>query len=403
MSIKKLDTDLWQLRIKYRDAKGKTKDLRRRFSGSYVGAKAVHAELVALRAKGELATWLQASQETVNGEPSAAVSVREFSEIWLRKYAKPEMKPSSYKTAEADLRLHALPVLGDRLLPSIRPKDITNLMGPIKRSRSARTANRVRTNLSSMFAYAVREEYIDRNPIDKDRVPRLKERKKGRFENFMLPEEARRFMDEMARHPVHKRRFPLYLFLLESGVRFGEIAALLLKDCDLQAGRAYVYRSVHQGVPSSTKGEDERVIPLSDTLRQALQFHVANQRRSRQRNPHRLVFPSDSGGYMRPETLRWSMRTVKKVAGIDKRVTIHGLRHSFCTMLALDGFSALQIAVRAGHSDAATSQRYIHLAEALGAGTPEILNRIGEGLLDAYVEEVAGTGKIQIRTIRRNG
>ena len=79
--------------------------------------------------------------------------------------------------------------------------------------------------------------------------------------------------------------------------------------------------------------------------------------------------------------MRWSMPTALEDAGINRRVTPHGLRHSFCTMLALEGRSALEIAQRAGHAQSSTSERYIHLAEAARMETPAILQAMSEGLL----------------------
>jgi site-specific recombinase XerD len=49
-------------------------------------------------------------------------------------------------------------------------------------------------------------------------------------------------------------------------------------------------------------------------------------------------------------------------AGIDRPITFHSLRHSFCTMLAEAGKSAIVIKEAARHADVSTSMRYVHIA-----------------------------------------
>ena len=377
MSIKKLDTDLWQLRLTYIDRAGVKQDLRRQFSGSFVEAKALEAELVALKRRGELDRWVAEAQSATDFAPlSKSMTFEEFSVVWLRDHAKPRMKPGSYQSAEGHLRIHINPALGAKPLEAVRPKDVADLLNGIAATRSPHTANNVRATIQSLMTAAVRWELLERNPVTREKVPSVKLRRTKRFENFLTPEEARSFLAAISRSDEHRERFPLYLFLISTGVRFGEAAALRLVDLDLTKARATIFRSVRQGEESSTKGDDERTVALPSALVAALRTHVEALAARPGANPKRLVFPNAIGGFLTPESLRWSFRSGLTEAGIKKHVTIHGLRHSFCTMLALDGRSALEIASRAGHAQAATSERYIHLAEASKLTAPSIIEAL---------------------------
>ena len=52
----------------------------------------------------------------------------------------------------------------------------------------------------------------------------------------------------------------------------------------------------------------------------------------------------------------------RKAAGIDRPVTLHGLRHGFCTRLAEAGVNAFTVQAAARHSDVRTSQVYVTIS-----------------------------------------
>lgn len=54
-----------------------------------------------------------------------------------------------------------------------------------------------------------------------------------------------------------------------------------------------------------------------------------------------------------------------KLAGIEKRVTAHTLRHSFATHLILRGVDIRSIQELLGHADVRTTEIYVHLAKAM--------------------------------------
>lgn len=56
-------------------------------------------------------------------------------------------------------------------------------------------------------------------------------------------------------------------------------------------------------------------------------------------------------------------RAYRDAAGIDCPITLHGLRHGFCTMLAKAGKSAVVIKELARHRSIETSMRYVHMAQ----------------------------------------
>ena len=57
-----------------------------------------------------------------------------------------------------------------------------------------------------------------------------------------------------------------------------------------------------------------------------------------------------------------AFREARDEAKITRPISVHGLRHGFCSMLAEAGKSAIVIKEAARHADISTSMQYVHMA-----------------------------------------
>jgi integrase len=78
--------------------------------------------------------------------------------------------------------------------------------------------------------------------------------------------------------------------------------------------------------------------------------------------PNELVIKSSKPGS--PISLKKPWVKVRQQAGLPPSLTMHGLRHSIGSHLAMDGASGPQIQAALGHANIASTIRYIHFAEA---------------------------------------
>ncbi|CDX11403.1 Putative integrase/recombinase y4qK (fragment) [Mesorhizobium plurifarium] len=82
--------------------------------------------------------------------------------------------------------------------------------------------------------------------------------------------------------------------------------------------------------------------------------------------PGRWLFPRRDGrGPIHPQTLGIACRAACEFLGVEKRVTVHTLRHSFATHLLEAGTDIRIIQVLLGHRSLATTTLYAQVSTAV--------------------------------------
>lgn len=182
------------------------------------------------------------------------------------------------------------------------------------------------------------------------------------------------------------RAQPVAIIMMLSGLRRGELAALTWEDVDLKEATITVNKTmIYDGAgiphlkPCTKTTAGMRVIDIPAKLVDYMKTM-----------PHSgdLVFPAASGGpmtasawvklwssYMRELNIKYGERTEedKKRAESPKPgpktydmtippITLHWLRHTYCTLLYFAGVDVLQACAQMGHADVSTTLRiYTHL------------------------------------------
>lgn len=143
----------------------------------------------------------------------------------------------------------------------------------------------------------------------------------------------------------------MVIVALKTGLRFGELVALELKDVDIINHQLTVKQSLYRGVIGGTKSNRIRFIPLLDDVSDVLQIRA-------NKNGH--IFTKDDGKYLsHAMCINW-LRQACQRAGL-RRIGWHTLRHTFASQLAQRGVSVIIIQSLLGHSDIKTTMRYSHL------------------------------------------
>jgi integrase/recombinase XerD len=147
-----------------------------------------------------------------------------------------------------------------------------------------------------------------------------------------------------------------------AGLRASEVTRL--KVCDIDSKRMVI--RVEHG-----KGGRERYVMLSKQLLAMLRDYWRCER------PGHFLFPGrPSDKPMGPNVLNVACHSAALLAGLDKEVSVHVLRHSFATHLLENGVELRIIQVLLGHASLSTTTRYTKVSTHLIAGVESPLDRL---------------------------
>ncbi len=209
------------------------------------------------------------------------------------------------------------------------------------RRRSRKTVVDYANNLSALFGFAVREDYMDRNPAEKLGVSTPAERTTRR--PFSIVEINQLFrapvfvgcIDDEAnwRKPGPSRpqrgRYWVPLIALHSGMRLNEICFLRASDI-LEIDGVCCIDVNERGGRQLKSRNAERLIPVHMQLEQ-LGF-ISWVRRRKELGPDAELFPElpvNSQGYRSDGFSKWFGRLRNSVGVSSNKTTFHSFRHYF--------------------------------------------------------------------------
>lgn len=287
-------------------------------------------------------------------DPAAGkVTVGELGPAWVQRQT--HLKPSAYRPIETAWRVHVEPKWGsrpiDKVVHSAVQQWVADLAaGPVvdeetgaRKPRSATLVIRAHGVLASILEDAVKDKRLASNPARGVKLPRKRKKRHVYLTHDQLHQLAKTAGDG---------RSTCVLVLGYTGMRWGEMAALRVRDCDLLRRRITITENavalgahIHVGTPKSHR---KRTVPLPSFLVEL----VAKQCEGRGRDD--LLFPApEGGGYMRPPNSKrgWFDSALKR-AGLE-RMTPHDLRHTAASLAVSAGANVKAVQKMLGHASAA--------------------------------------------------
>lgn len=200
----------------------------------------------------------------------------------------------------------------------------------------------------SFFKYLQRNKYIDDNPASHLKNPKQEKRQPHVLnvdETFALLD------DTLPETDLGTRDLALAELLYGSGLRISE--ALDLDVDDVRSGQEYVR--------VMGKGSRERLAPLTDSCREALNAWLAI-RHSFALDDEKALFVGAKGKRLNRREGHRIITALCAKAGLANTISPHGLRHSFATHLLTAGADLRSVQELLGHKRLATTQKYTHLS-----------------------------------------
>ncbi|HEY7668807.1 MAG TPA: site-specific tyrosine recombinase XerD [Actinomycetota bacterium] len=142
--------------------------------------------------------------------------------------------------------------------------------------------------------------------------------------------------------------------LYGSGLRISELVGLDVDDVDLQEGTVRVLG----------KGGKERSVPLGRYAREAVGAYLTRSRPELVSAASRgALFLNRRGGRITRQSCARALTRYARLAGLERHVSLHTLRHSFATHLLEGGADVRVVQELLGHASVATTQIYTLVTE----------------------------------------
>ena len=321
------------------------------------------------KTQGEVKDKLRKAQEAAKGIDFTRVgeySVAEWLRLWFETYAKPTVRDTTAAGYRNFIDNHIIPAIGKIKLEKLTSLDIQKMYKKIKTSgRVQRYENMKEKGLSNRFVrgvhmvlhealdQAVQERLIPINPTNGCRIPKLEKKEI----KVIPPEQIGAYLNAAEERGM----LPMFYLELTSGLRRGELLALLWSDLDVEKRTISVSKSLSAklgemkvSVPKTPNSVRTVVIP-KETVELLITEHEKHPD-----SPYLFMSPI-TGNMFHPDAIGRVHKKLLDQAGIDHAVRFHDLRHTFATLALQNGVDVKTLSGILGHYSAGfTLDTYTH-------------------------------------------
>lgn len=288
-------------------------------------------------------------------------------------------RPATYSDYADIVRLHLRPAFGKTKLQKLTAIEIQHFYTKcLRKGLSKRRVEMIHIRLKTALKQAVRLGLLASNPADKVNAPRPD---KSKVKPWTV-EQAQTFLASLEESTLSYDI--LWLLLLYSGCRLGEILGLRWTDIDFERNTIAIERTRGkvrgewiEGPPKTASGE--RTVSLSADVMAKLKAHRAKQFGARLQAGAdwpggEYCVTTRRGATPLPSNLRRAFRSACEVAGVPV-IRVHDLRHCHATFTLAAGVDVATVSARLGHSNPTITLRvYAHVLQKAASLVPEQLD-----------------------------
>lgn len=290
------------------------------------------------------------------------LTLDDWHKIWRDTYKVGHIKNSTLKLYDNIYRVHIKDKLGCTLLKDIKSAMLQSFINQLDKGGMATgTIQLVRTVLSNILEFAIREDLIIKNPCYNLQIPK----RPKKIKKVLTKDEEIVFMSEAK---LSSSYYPLYYIALATGMRINEILGLTWDDIDFKQDTILINRTLVKlskktstdypftfQTPKTLKSK--RVIPMNNELKTFLLRHKKKQNNFKLEHPeewepykikyaNNLIFTTKSGKPIYYSHVNQGIKSIieninkkeniqskeeKRAAIVYDTFTMHSLRHTFAT------------------------------------------------------------------------
>ena len=326
-------------------------------------------------------------EECRGGVITTAIKLDEFIDRWFTECANLKMKASTLRNCKW-LAERVRIELGHMRLDKIATRDIQRFVEMLtsadRQNRKSETDKKLAPKtvkeyisfVSTIYDYAVKMQYVSKNPCRGVTLPRMDTKKREIF-TFS---QTQKLLEILGREFKEQKQFVVFIILaVYTGMRRGELLGLQWNDLDLHSGlisiqRAAYFESSGRGAYIDTPKTEcsLRTLKISGYALRLLTEYYGWQKAyaasiGSKWNDNGWVFTNWCGDLMYTNGPERYFKKLCETNGLPK-VTIHSLRHLNASLLIHAGLDIKTVQAWLGHSSATTTLNiYAHEFQAVQA------------------------------------
>ena len=215
---------------------------------------------------------------------------------------------------------------------------------------SSRTILRRLSSLRRFYRHAMREKWVDENPLDEIDSPK-KEKKLPVSITYAQVQHLLEQPDLLAVFGLRDRAI-MELFY-SSGLRLSEVAGLNRRCLD---SNALILNNFG-------KGKKQRQVPITKTAADWILRYLNHPERLEKEAE--AIFLNKHGARLSCRSIDRNFAAYLRASGLSERVTPHTIRHTIATHWLENGMDLKTIQLLLGHSSLATTTIYTHVSPKL--------------------------------------
>ena len=272
--------------------------------------------------------------------PKERPLAEKLSALWISKMEE-ELRSRKYslKTRNMYVYYNRLLCRSIQKIPEyIKQNDITWFLAQMEKTKnySASSINMAISAIKFFFKYVMKSGIVNdqKRPDNNKSLPMI-----------LSKEEITKILS-LEKNPKHRL---LLMLVYSSGLRVSEAVALKKEHIDLS--RQVIYINLGKGRKNRYTMLSERA---SDFIKEYYEFYGIEK----------WIFPGQKlNDHLSIRSAQYIFNKAVLRAGIEKNVSIHGLRHTFATHLLESGTDIRYIQSLLGHANLRTTERYTHVAK----------------------------------------
>jgi integrase len=269
--------------------------------------------------------------------------------LWRPYLERKQVKPSTKRSYDCELKVHILPALGAMRIADVAPLHIEKLLqSRLEGGSSPKTVRNLVGLLQSIFSLAVDNDLISRSPVRNRHKPRVTRSEKP----VWSPEQLKLIVDS-----VPQTYRSLFQCAMLTGARVGELLGLQWKHIDFEVQTLEIRQALWEGELVAPKTEGSvRLIYFGPSLLSAL---MAQKQNSNHNGSDDFVFCKDDGSPLNPDVLRRDVLypTLDRlgIARTRRAAGFHTFRHSAATIVNQKTGNLKLVQKLLGHSNLSTT------------------------------------------------